>query len=231
MKKYAKNILISGYYGFHNIGDELVLQEIIKGLREQDSSLNITVLSADPMYTRKTYGVKAENRWNLYRIFSSICKAEILISGGGSLLQDKTSKNGILYYLGIIFLGKLFAKKIIVLSQGIGPVNFKRNIYLVKKTLALADYISVRDIESLNVINKIGVNKEVVLTGDPVFLIEKSSEDKVNELWKEIGLKAEKKLIIVALRPWKTFKIYWSRQKNFLVILTGKISDTLCSFS
>lgn len=216
MKNYAKNILISGYYGFHNIGDELVLQEIIKGLREQDSSLNITVLSADPEYTRETYAVKAENRWSLYQIFKSICKADVLISGGGSLLQDKTSKNGILYYLGIILLARLFAKKIIILSQGIGPISLKRNIYFVKKTLALADYISVRDIESLNILKEIGINKDIVFTGDPVFLIEKSSEDIIKVLWKEVGLKREKKLILVSFRPWENIQNVVAETKEFL---------------
>lgn len=198
-----KNILISGYYGFYNTGDELVLQEIIKGLKRVDKNLEITVLSADPKHTEKDYGVKAQDRWKLWGLIKSISKTHILISGGGSLLQDKTSKNGILYYLGIIFLSKIFRKKVYIFSQGIGPVDFSRNQYFLKKILSLTDYISVRDQESMNFLKKIGIRKEIVLSGDPVFLIQPGDEDKRKRLWKKAGLDEGKKLITISLRPWK----------------------------
>ena len=51
--------------------------------------------------------------------------SELIISGGGSLLQDVTSKRSLLYYLSIIGLGKLFGKKVMLFAQGIGPIRAK----------------------------------------------------------------------------------------------------------
>lgn len=201
--KNMKNILISGYYGFHNTGDELVLQEIIRGLKNKNPEYNISVLSADPEYTKEKYEVESYNRWNIFQILKSIIKTDVLVSGGGSLLQDKTSKNGILYYLGIILMSKLFRKKVYIFSQGIGPVSYSRNRKLLKFVLEKVDYISVRENDSLKLLRALGINKDIELSGDPVFLIEDINEKNKNELWDCIGLDNKKKLITVSLRPWE----------------------------
>ena len=56
------NILISGYYGFNNIGDESILRTVIDNLREKLPDIDITVLSQDPAQTSAKYGVKAARR-------------------------------------------------------------------------------------------------------------------------------------------------------------------------
>ncbi len=212
----TKNILISGYYGFNNAGDELVLQEIIRGLSSLDENNKITVLSAAPKLTSTKYDVESVNRWEISKVLNSILKTDYLISGGGSLLQDKTSKNGILYYLGIILVGRIFRKKIIIFSQGIGPVTSKRNIFLLKNIISLADYISVRDKDSFEFLKRIGVKKEIVLSGDPVFLISSIDGDKQKRLWKQCGLEEEKKLILVSLRPWDNIEKIIEETQAFL---------------
>ena len=60
-------ILISGYYGFNNIGDESILRTVIDNLREKLEDIDITVLSQDPAQTSEKYGVKAARRQSLER--------------------------------------------------------------------------------------------------------------------------------------------------------------------
>ena len=48
-------VLISGYYGFYNIGDEAILKSIIEALRNEDPNIDIVVLSNDVEYTKNTY--------------------------------------------------------------------------------------------------------------------------------------------------------------------------------
>ena len=97
-----KEILISGYYGFKNSGDDALLQAIINGLDERGYKDNITVLSAMPADTAKAYGVRAVNRINVFSIIKHMKKAALLISGGGTLLQDGTSTKSLVYYISII---------------------------------------------------------------------------------------------------------------------------------
>ena len=98
------NILISGYYGFNNIGDESILRTVIDNLREKLGDVGITVLSQDPAQTSEKYGVQAAPRMDLKAIFRSVRQCDLLLSGGGSLLQDATSTHSILYYLFILVL-------------------------------------------------------------------------------------------------------------------------------
>ena len=56
------NILISGYYGFDNIGDESILRTLVSSLREHIPDCSLTVLSHNPASTREKYGVEAVDR-------------------------------------------------------------------------------------------------------------------------------------------------------------------------
>ena len=137
------NILISGYYGFNNIGDESILRTVIDNLREKLPDIDITVLSHDPAQTSAKYGVKAARRMSLWDILRCVLRCDLLLSGGGSLLQDATSARSILYYLFILRLAQLMGKKTFIYSQGIGPISDPRNRRLTASTLRRANGIVV----------------------------------------------------------------------------------------
>lgn len=65
----AQKIILSGYYGFRNSGDEAVLQSILDALQKHSQAAGIpvepVVLSIDPEWTTATYGVKAVHRMKL----------------------------------------------------------------------------------------------------------------------------------------------------------------------
>ena len=81
------NILISGYYGFDNIGDESILRTLVSSLREHIPDCSLTVLSHNPASTREKYGVEAVERMSPMAILRAVKKCDMLISGGGSLLH------------------------------------------------------------------------------------------------------------------------------------------------
>lgn len=173
-------VVLSGYYGFGNVGDEAILFSIIKALKKIQADIEITVLSNDPDYTRLTYGVAAVNRWSLKKMIKAIKESDGLISGGGSLLQDKTGNRSIFYYSAVMMIAKLQRKPLIVYAQGIGPIEQKRNQSIVKFVLSRATLLTVRDEESKQFLEEIGVRREITLVPDPVLGIgvggESSSE-------------------------------------------------------
>ena len=121
------NILISGYYGFDNIGDESILRTLVSSLREHIPDCSLTVLSHNPTSTREKYGVEAVDRMSPMAILRAVKKCDMLISGGGSLLQDVTSSKSLHYYLSIIRCAEFFHKKVFIYSQGIGPIDRPSN--------------------------------------------------------------------------------------------------------
>src|SRR6185437_3921635 len=96
-------ILLSGYYGFGNLGDEALLHVIVTQLRMRFPDLTIEVLSAKPQETAAAAaGVSAIDRWNTREVRAAIERTDLLVSGGGGLLQNATSLRSLLYYVGIV---------------------------------------------------------------------------------------------------------------------------------
>lgn len=166
-------IVISGYYGFHNSGDEAVLRSILLALQEQGERAGIIihpiVLSADPVWTSKMYNVESVPRMHPASLYKAISTADGLISGGGSLLQDATSAKSVPYYTGIIKLAQWLKKPTFIYAQGIGPVQRRWLFPLIKSAMRGSAYISVRDEQSAAFLRQIGVTKATIeVVPDPV---------------------------------------------------------------
>lgn len=166
-------VVISGYYGFHNSGDEAVLRSILLALEEQSKAANIEikpiVLSGDPEWTSRMYGVEAVPRMHPASIFKALSSAHALISGGGSLLQDATGLKSVPYYTGIIKLAQWLGKPTFIYAQGIGPVNRKQLYPFIASAMKGSRYISVRDAQSAKFLRDIGVkNQAIDIVPDPV---------------------------------------------------------------
>ena len=112
-------IVISGYYGFNNSGDDALLLSMIDDLKTVVDKGNITVLSKKPQETERVYGVRAVSRYNIFLLLKNIFNCDLLISGGGTLIQDATSTKSLLYYLMIIRIAQMFGKKVMLYASGI----------------------------------------------------------------------------------------------------------------
>ena len=215
--KLQKSILISGYYGFDNSGDDAILKAIVKDIRSKNSQVNITVLSKNPEKTERMYGVKAVDRFNFRDVFAAIRSTDLFISGGGSLLQDVTSTRSLAYYLAIMKLTKILGKPVMVYANGIGPIERKFNRILAKSILNKVDLITLRDEKSMEYVRDLGIkNKNTFVTADPVFTLEAVSDDRVEKILDIECIPKDKKMIGVSIRQWK-------RSKDLVAILVKAI--------
>ncbi len=164
-----KHILISGYYGFRNLGDEAILRQLLENLRAARPGDEITVLSHDPTWTAEQYGVRSVKRMDPLTLLRELIRCDLLISGGGSLLQDATSSRSLSYYLLLLRMAKLLGKKVFLYSQGIGPLREEGNRRRTAKTLRRVDGIVVRDADSHRLLSEIGLDvSDIPITADPV---------------------------------------------------------------
>lgn len=164
---------ISGYYGFKNFGDEAILSVLVEHLKTLNA--DITVFSSDPQFTSETYKVNSVKRFDILRVFKTLKISDILISGGGSLLQDVTSLKSLVYYCFIIALALLLNKKVIIFAQGIGPINSKFAQFIVKNLLKCCSYVTVRDENSLKLLQDWNISAQLVC--DPIYSLDiKKSE-------------------------------------------------------
>lgn len=162
MTKYV----VSGYIGFDNFGDEAIAGVLSSNLKKNGAE-KITLISSNPEKTAKLYGVDSVG---MFGFLKPIMECDILISGGGSLLQDVTSLKSLIYYLGVILCAKFFKKKVVIFSQGFTPFRTKLGKFLTKTVLKMCDKITVRDIQSQKLLEEMKISSDLV--SDPVFGIE-----------------------------------------------------------
>ena len=178
----TKKICISGYYGFDNFGDETILKILVENLKKFECNPEITVFSSNPSKTASSLGVKSVRSFDLFGVIKSLLKSDFLISGGGSLLQDVTSKKSLIYYLGVIALAQLLFKKVVIFAQGIGPIKDKKLAKLTAFILKRAEIITVRDDNSLNLLNSYGINSNVIKCNDPVWNINVEQKNQIGKI-------------------------------------------------
>lgn len=197
---------VCGYFGFGNAGDEAVLYAMLRSWRTLYPGCDPLVLSADPEATRKAYGVEAALRWPPPQLAAALRQVDVLVHGGGSLLQDATGLPSLLYYLAVIHLAQRLGKPVAVFCQGMGPLKRGLSRRLVRRVLGKVDLLSVRDPDSAQLLARIGVERPVEVYADPVFLLspEMVAADIVagKQNLAAQGLDPDRKLAGFALRPW-----------------------------
>ncbi|MDO4178369.1 MAG: polysaccharide pyruvyl transferase CsaB [Phascolarctobacterium sp.] len=215
-------IVMSGYYGFANAGDEAMLTAIIKLLRSKEKDVELTVISGNPHETSKKHHVNSIHRFAFLDIISAIKDCDLLLSGGGSLLQDVTSKRSLLYYLFIIFLGTFFNTKVMLFAQGIGPIHSVFMRKLTKYICSKADLITVRDKDSLYEIKRIGIPaSKVELTADAVLTLPREGKGAGENILRRAGIPTDKMLIAIAIRNWKEDDAYLLELAKAADVLAG----------
>ena len=159
---HRDRVVISGYYGFANAGDEAMLAAIVGSLKDIIPDVSITVITGNCRMTRENHNVQAVHRLNFFAIAAAIRRCDILISGGGSLLQDVTSARSLYYYLWIMKIALFFKKPVMLYAQGIGPVRGAKARRAVRKVLQRVAVIGVRDADSKAELAAMGVTKPPV---------------------------------------------------------------------
>ncbi len=191
-----KKILLAGYYGFGNLGDEAILEMAINQILEITDRENITVLSGNKEATAKKYNVDTIDRYNVFSIVHRLRSSDALVFGGGSLLQDITSKRSLHYYLFLIRLAKFMNNKVVMLSQGIGPIISENSKRAVRNTLGYIDYMTVRDKHSKEFLERMGMDKnKIFLSTDPVINL------RAGEKYRAVN--SGRKKVCFSLRNWK----------------------------
>ena len=201
------DIVISGYYGYGNTGDDSLLLSIIETLRAQDTESRITVITKAPKKIQKRFGVRCISRINIFAIANELSHAKLLISGGGSILQNSTSNRSLIYYTSVIALAKKLGTRVMLYSNGIGPLigeNAKRR---AARAIKNADAITLREPYSFEELSSLGIDKRCAsVTADPALLLSPAEESRIKFISKNAGILDNKHYFAVSLREWRRLR-------------------------
>jgi len=200
-RKYR--VVMSGYYGFSNSGDDAILESIRQAVCQDSGDVAFTVLSNDPALTRRQYGVEAVPRFRIFQVRAALRRSDCLLFGGGSLLQDTTSTRSLLYYLAVIRCAQRLGKPVMLYANGIGPVRRKANRRRVKRAVESVTLVTLRDHSSARELSEMGVRrKDMKVTADPVFQLESAGPERAWELLRSSGLAGGASFVAVSVREW-----------------------------
>jgi polysaccharide pyruvyl transferase CsaB len=203
------DILISGYYGFENSGDDAILLAILDNLRRYKSDVKILVLSKKPEETKKIYGVDTADRFNFNEVLHAMKNSRVFLNGGGNLIQDESSTRSLMYYLATIYMAKKLGLKVMLYSNGIGAVSKKLNRLITSLVINKADMITLREEISLREIISLNIKRpKVMVTADPAFTLLPCDEQEAAALLEKEGIRRDKPLVGISIRKWKNAQHY-----------------------
>jgi len=183
-------VALCGYYGFRNLGDELLAEALIAALERCGIKRGeMAMLSASPEESARAHGVCSVSRWSPRAVFRILRRSETFLLGGGGLFQDVTSLRSPLYYWGALRLALLAGARPWCAGQSVGPLLTKRGRLLARSALGSCSVRGVRDARSAELLADWGMNS--VVTCDPVF-----------SLTPPVTSPRHGSALLVNIRPW-----------------------------
>ena len=200
-------VLICGAYGMGNAGDEAILDALVGEMRSIDPLMPLTVLSRDPEGACSRLDVEAVHTFNVPKVMSIMKRRTLYINGGGSLIQDVTSRRSLWYYLFTLRAAKARGCRVMMYGCGIGPVTREGGVESAKKTLnSCVDVITLREPDSIEELARFGVDKpEIILAADPALTLLPASRAEVDSALASAGADPAGRYAGFALRLWPGF--------------------------
>lgn len=172
-----KKVLLAGYFGFGNSGDELLWHSFTRRFLTDFSDYQVVVLHSGQQMGSESERIKMVSRRNLPQLLEELCNCEAVIVPGGGVFQSVTSIRSLVYYLILISLARFCGARILLPGQGLGPwgnsgwLTELVNSWLASE-LSAADYLSVRDRESSEICLALTGREAPHVASDLVFLNE-----------------------------------------------------------
>ncbi|MCO1339016.1 hypothetical protein BJH93_08960 [Kocuria polaris] len=212
----AKKVILSGFYGARNLGDEMILHSISSRLMAADDAVQVYVAAESPTQVEAAHGLQAFDR-KIHTISGYQVKtASAVLLGGGGLWHDYTFERGgglaamftggtiSMAGFGILpMMGKVLDVPFHVVGLGVGPLTDRHAKQTVKFLASQADSIYVRDPESGDLLRGLPVDEEKLHVGpDSVYAVDLDSP--VAVVPEEIQSLKDQGYTIVGLnlRPW-----------------------------
>lgn len=216
-----KTLLIGGYYGAGNLGDEAILECMLKDLRARRKDLHFIVLSWNPLQTARRYNVEAVHWQDISALLEAGKRADLILLGGGGLFQDywgiapetylRRTAFTITSYGSLPLLAKLLGIPCMIYAQGVGPLKSELAREHVRQAFERCQVITLRDPQSFLLLQECGFSpsegQTVEITADPAFTLEvnASIRQQAKSILTQVGIPLEADLISVSLRYWDQF--------------------------
>jgi polysaccharide pyruvyl transferase CsaB len=175
-------VLLAGYFGFGNLGDEAILATVAHGLATQLPDVRLTVVAGDPLLVRREHGLDAVRWSDLLALDDAVRASSAVVLAGGGVWQDvvrapagsllRADHAGVSTYATVAHLAAVHGRPVHVLGNGVGPLVGADAQALTVSSLALAGHLTVRDRGSADLLGQLSPDLgDVAVTADPVWAL------------------------------------------------------------
>jgi len=188
-------VAISGSYGGMNLGDEAILEVILRELRAH-MDVDVVIFSHNPKDTERRHNVRAVPIREMHKdeVFEELRGLDLFILGGGGILYDG-SLDG---FLRDVNWAKGLDIPVLIYAISVGPLKTPQSKQLVTETLNKVDQITVREREAKIILHDLGVNRQILVTADPGLLLKPQSFTK--DMLKKEGISPNGHLVAFSVR-------------------------------
>ncbi len=207
---HRTGVVLCGAYGRGNAGDEAILSAIVTELHSLDSNLPICVMSRNPRQTRRLCHTRSVFTFHYFGYRREMARAKLYINGGGSLIQDVTSRRSLWFYLSTLSTAHRLGCRVMMYGCGIGPLrhNYDRRIS-AKHINRCVDVITLRDRDSMEELRDLGVTiPHIQLAADPTVSLPPAPSENVTAMMEQAGLSPSsgEHYLGITVRPWPQFE-------------------------
>lgn len=210
------NLLLAGYFGFDNAGDEAIFESVVENFRRLEPGVRLRALVQDSA-TAERLNVEPIPRKDLGAVWNALRKSDLFVLGGGGLFQDATGPASVFYYGGLLMMAAMARCPSYFFCQGYGPVRGNLQKFFTRQVLRLPGLVTVRDEESKAEMESLGIAPEKIhMAADPALLLSPLPVNEIREVLGEENLLMELgrselpngalspagPLVVVTVRPW-----------------------------
>ena len=208
-KSRRDGVILCGAYGRDNAGDEAILKAILTEMRAIDPDMPLWVMTRKPKFTRLTYRANAVYTFNVPAFCAKMRRCNLYINGGGSLIQDVTSRRSLWFYLYTLSAARRMGCRVMMYGCGIGPVRYPENRKLAARIINRSvDAITLRDSSSREELKSMGVTVPSTLAADPTVILPSAPGSVADGLLESAGLHPGEgqRYLGITVRPWPGFE-------------------------
>lgn len=176
------NVLIVGYYGFRNLGDEAILSAMLGELGALLPGAEFVITSGEPDLTAKQHRVKAVHWRDIPAIAKAVADSDVVVLGGGGLFHDlwgfagetllSPDHWGIPFFAGPAVLASLNRKPLVLYGVGLEGIADPKARQMTRAVFDLSWAASVRDRISASFLSDLGFGPDrYAVTADPAWLL------------------------------------------------------------
>lgn len=189
-------VAISGSYGGMNLGDEAILEVILKEIQGSSVETDVVVFSKNPKDTEQRHKVRAVPIRALHKdaVLAELKPLDCFILGGGGILFEGLVEE----FLRDVNWANELGIPTMVYAVSVGPLQTPESKKLVVETLNKVQKITVREGEAKRILHDLGVNQDIEVTADPALLLKPQAFTK--EMLKKEGVDPEASLVGFSVR-------------------------------